>query len=280
MKSLLVLAVSAVVVVVLIAVAGLNVNSDTKVSAKQQVVGARQEPIERRGKELILKIDDTYSISPTARPRGEELLVKIAERAINDGGFTFCRIQHIGERGWVLDEKVIRLPHKVEQPCSEPKIPEDRTWYKPWVNHEEKKASQLCEKQRDDATRAFDNGRSETLRRITEAVRNSQQENSQCTAFDDALASSALTSQPSLTVILSDAVDTCARSIQKLPTPKAGVSIELIMLPSRYDEGRGLSAYKAFQFRKASLQKMAPWLRVEPPTFDTIEAQGIVRSTF
>lgn len=215
---------------------------------------------------IFLKIDDTLSISANDRADGVAVLKKLTASMIDTGEFTVCKVQHLGEHGWLLNEKSISLPDKSEQPCSEPVIAEEKAWYKPLVNREERKAAKNCEEQQKLARQTYETNRSNALDQISAAITTSEQANSACTAFYDALASSSLVNRASLTVFLSDAVDTCVGSVSNLPAPQSNAKILLIMLPSRYDQGKGASAFEAFKARKSVLQSVAPWLRVESPS--------------
>jgi hypothetical protein len=222
------------------------------------------------GESLILKVDDTSSISPEDRANGESVLVQVAEEQVDSGEFTVCKIQHVGEDGWLRSETTVPLPNKTHAPCRGPVIEEDQAWYKPLVRHEEKKAAKDCEEEQAKASRDYEDSRTEALKLITQAIKSTEQGNSSCTAFYDALASASFVTSPSFIVVLSDGVDTCVSSTPKIPAPAAGVKVMLILLPSKYDHGKNASAFGAFSARKTLLQKIAPWLRVEPPSRDSI----------
>jgi hypothetical protein len=45
----------------------------------------------------------------------------------------------------------------------------------------------------------------------------------------------------------------------------SGVKVILFLMPSRYDIGKGRSAYQIYVEKKELLNHKAPWLKVEAP---------------
>lgn len=270
MKIFIIVVVMALCVAGLVAVMGpgQKSTSTTKSSVLQAVTPAPRNAV---GLSVDLRVDDTFSILPEDRAKGEAVLLKVAEEAIDAGKFTTCKIQHLGERGWLVNETIVPLPVKNQTPCQEAAIKEEQSWYKPIVEHEQKKADQNCEQQRMATNQEYENKRSEALRLIAQAIHSGEQIDSSCTSFYDALANAALTNTPGVIAILSDGVDTCTTAIAAIPKPNSDVKIVLIMLPNRYERSKNRSEFSAFTKQKNRLQKHAPWLRVEPPRVDSVK---------
>lgn len=264
MKTIVVLGLSGCVAILILVMAVPNHNGTNKLATDNRMV--QPQPFQTGEVPLILKVDDTSSISSQGHARGNELLLKHADADIESGQFTVARIQHFGQSGWLLDERIISLPKRTSLPCEPPVIAADRAWYKPWVESEKKKTDEACVRTRAQAESEFVTDKQKALDAISTALSGIDQANSNCTAFYDTLASSALVTRKSLTVIASDAVDTCAGAVGQMPAPPAGVRIEIILLPTKYDEGRGASAFDSYKKRVETLHRIAPWLEVQPPS--------------
>jgi hypothetical protein len=241
-------------------------------------VGLPASPAPAKGPALTVYIDDTKSTAPEIRQRGVEALSNHLPELLKGGDYGSVKVAHFGDAGWFSKADEFPLPAAVKTPCGEPAAKSGGV-FKPLNVQERHEREEGCKRVRENAERTYQSELDGQLARVRESLAKPVHDDAPCTAFGDALASIAGKSSPGVTIILSDAMETCGKQIVRPPEPGAGTTVVLFLLPSKYDMGENRSAYREFSKRKEALMSIAPWLRVEPPDrIEQMDSKGAVGS--
>lgn len=232
--------------------------------------GVGVEDVEVAPMPLTIYVDDTVSIPDEVRLAGISKLERQLPGLIEEHHFDQVKILHFGRKSWFGEPVIIPVPRIKELPCINKQDKGDVQVIKPFAEHDKKQAEEKCEEQHRAERNTYNLTYQDSLAKVRAALEDVQHENAPCTSFNDLLSRIALGSEPGLSIILSDAVDTCAPNTRNIPAAGSKSKVLLIMLPSRYDLAANQSTFERYRTREKKLKEAAPWLSVAPPNYDGI----------
>jgi hypothetical protein len=207
---------------------------------------------------LEIWVDDSRSISQAVREKGVGNLQQQIPSLIGKHGIQQIRVLHFSHDPWTAQAADFKLPQQASAPCAAATAAGEKQIFKQFDQHRRKLAEAKCAEQRARERQDYQAQLAAVLASVSQSLLALQQADGPCTAVYDLLGRLATGHQPKRVIIITDAAETCRKSVRRLAPPSAGVSVMMLLVP-----GKG-GGFDGFTQRKICLAQFVPWVKVEP----------------
>ena len=155
---------------------------------------------------------------------------------------------------------VFELPKLQQTLCSDVNSRGETRIFKQFEQQRRKKAEDACSAQRTQAQQEYDVKVTAILASVSRALLTLQQAQGQCTALYDLFGRLATGSKAKLTVIITDAAETCRKAPGRVTPPFPANNVMVLLVPEKNRNG----GIDEFRLKKERLARLAAWAKVEP----------------
>lgn len=216
-------------------------------------------------------VDDSTSMSKVERTRGAHNLRDLITPIIAKGKFRKIEVIHFWQDPWLALKDEFIVPAVPVTHCPEiESARKHRTIFKAG-NQLKLKAEEKCRKLREQATQAHLQNMSRILDAVMESLLKASTERSGCTAIYDLLGRISLSQRDGVTIILTDAIETCRPWRSSLAKPSGAGKTIVLLAPGAFGKSAKGRNYDSYLDRKKRLERVAPWVNVGPFFIDRLD---------
>jgi uncharacterized integral membrane protein len=209
---------------------------------------------------LEIWVDDSPSILRAERENGINNLYRQLPGLIIKQSLKQIRVMHFSHAPWESRPSRFDLPQLSSSPCQSNEPKGENRIFKPAAEQLRRKAEAACDAQRKQEQHVYDARLSAVLANVEQALLTLQQEHGQCTALYDLFGRLVTSSNAKLTIIVTDAAETCRKKPALLATAPTGNQV-MVLLVAEKNHPHGLDEFRR---KKARLSRFVPWAKVEP----------------